>query len=136
GDWRDVEHGLPRLQSRLLLASAFGHLLSFAYRTLVAQFRRLRRWCRPRHGLHVVFLGPDGAGKSSVVSAVREQLGPAFFDTACRSFPPALLNRSNGTAATRPHEVQLRSPFASTIRAICYWLAYQTLGHLFTIRVE
>ncbi len=30
----------------------------------------------------------------------------------------------------------LRSPVASTIRAICYWLAYQSIGHLFTIRVE
>jgi thymidylate kinase len=137
GDWRAVERRLPALQSHLLLATALRQPLSFATRLLVRQWRRLQRWCRPRHGLHVVFLGPDGAGKSSVVRAVREQLGPAFFNTACRSFPPALLNRSDeATFSTRPHEVPPRSPIASTVRAVGYWLAYHTIGHLFTIRVD
>lgn len=139
GDWQGVQSRLAKLQSQLLLTTAVGHPLSLATRTLVDQWRRLQRWCSPRHGLHVVFLGPDGAGKSSVVRAVRQQLGPAFFNTACRSFPPALMNRGDEvsfSASARPHDVAQRSPIASTLRAVCYWLIYQTIGHLFTIRVE
>jgi O-antigen/teichoic acid export membrane protein/thymidylate kinase len=139
GDWRAVKRRLPTLQSHLLLATAIRHPLSLVVHFWIGQWRRLRRWCRPVHGLHIVFLGPDGAGKSSVIRAIREQLGPAFHNTSARSFPPALLNRGDDLApiaSTLPHAAPPRSPIASTIRAICYWLTYQTVGHLFSIRVD
>jgi O-antigen/teichoic acid export membrane protein len=137
GDWTRVRAALTSLRGVLLRRSVQRHPIRFLARWATAQIRRLQRWCRPRNGLHVVFLGPDGAGKSSVVRGMRDDLGPAFFHTSCRSFPPALLDRGEaGGDAGRPHELPQRSPLASVIRAVCYWLVYSSVGHFFTIRLE
>src|SRR5260370_411542 len=64
----------------------------FVWRRIARNARRLGRHLFPRHGLHLVLLGPDGAGKSTLAEILRGDLGPAFFGSRSRSFPPALLN--------------------------------------------
>jgi thymidylate kinase len=90
----------------------------------------MRLACRPEGGLSVVFLGPDGAGKSSVIHAVAQDMIGAFARAKCYSFPPALLtrllHRPEGPF-TLPHGLAERSFVMSTIRAACYWFGYYLL---------
>ena len=136
GDWGPIVANLPRLRAQLLRRATFREPLAVAYRMVQRNVRRIHRWCNPPHGLHVICLGPDGAGKSSVVSAIREELAPAFFATRCRSFPPALLNRVPTDTNENPHDVKPRSPFMSVFRAVTYWFGYHTVGYLPTIHRE
>ena len=58
-----------------------GDLLKQCKKTDVIRpwLRRVKRWLRPDCGLHVVFLGPDGVGKSTVIEAVKENLSAMRF---------------------------------------------------------
>lgn len=136
GDWGQVVASLTVLRAQVLWRATRREPLAYLRRTLQRTGRRIRRWCKPPHGLHVVFLGPDGAGKSSVVQAVREELAPAFFATRCRSFPPGLLNRAPVDTNPNPHDVTPRSPAMSVFRALAYWFVYHTAGYLVTIHRE
>jgi thymidylate kinase len=80
-------------------------------------------------GLNVVLLGPDGAGKSSVIDAVGPRLAPVFSRWECWGFAPALhrLVRPQGVT-NHPHELPPRSLLVSVLRA-AYWLAYNTIGY-------
>jgi len=135
GDWNFVRNRLRRLRGELLRRATIRRPLEVLANSLARIVRRLARWCRPRHGFHLVLLGPDGAGKSSVARAVRQDLAPAFFDTTSRTFPPALLNRGGGSDRA-PHAVRPRSLLMSAIRALAYWFVYYRFGHYFTVHVE
>src|SRR5262249_40004693 len=69
-------------------------ILKHPWRALGNRLRRMGRQvrlgCWPEGGLDIVFLGVDGAGKSSVIRAVREQLGGAFACSIFFSFSPWL----------------------------------------------
>lgn len=101
--------------------------------------RRMRLACRPEGGLNVVFLGPDGAGKSSVITAVAHDMVGAFARTRHYSFPPALLTRLLGRPErpfTRPHELAPRSLINSIMRASCYWFVYYLLFYRAEVRLH
>ncbi len=136
GDWTRVRRRMPLLRAELLRRMTLRHPLSLASRWVARTATRIHRWIRPMHGLSVVFLGPDGAGKSSVVRAVRQDLSPAFFGTRCRTFPPALLNRGSGGVDPAPHATPPRTRLASVVRAVLYWFVYQSAGHFFTTRAD
>jgi thymidylate kinase len=133
GDWEAVRRDLPRLRSDLLRRSTlwrFGHYLA----RLV---RRVKRFIRPEGGVGVVFLGPDGAGKSSVIAGVRRDLAGVFPTCTCLSFPPALLRRLLGRPegpVTLPHALPPRSWVASVVRAVGYWFVYYTVGYWLDVR--
>ena len=96
--------------------------------------RRLRRWARPPCGLHLVFLGPDGVGKSTVIQAVREQLSPIFLREKYLTFAPSLLPaRFEVPKPDGPHSLPPRSYSASLIKAAWWTLCY-TVGYLLSIR--
>jgi thymidylate kinase len=134
GDWRAVREDLPRLRAGLLRRAALRHPLRTCLNRAAGTARRVVRWCRPGPGLSVAFLGPDGAGKSSVVRSVARRWAPAFSRTKCLSFPPALLHRGPEVTCTTPHEAPPRSPAASVLRAILYWFAYHGPGYYATVR--
>jgi thymidylate kinase len=133
GDWSRVRRDLGRLRAELLARAAVRHPLQLVRNWIADTAHRVRRWCRPEHGLSVVFLGPDGAGKSSLVRSVRRTWAPAFFRMSSLSFPPALLQRGPEVACTSPHAVPPRSFGASVIRAILYWFVYYGPGYYVTI---
>ena len=69
-----------------------------------AFFRRIKRWLWPDVGLHVVFLGPDGVGKSTVIEAVRDELNDAFLRTDYFTFAPSLIpQKLQAEKKTRTH---------------------------------
>jgi len=132
GDWAGVRGYLPHLRGELLLsAGRRDSLATRAGRLAKNQLWRLRRWLRP-DGLHVVLLGPDGVGKSTIIDRVLPDLAGAFQRTTFRTFAPTLARRNSNAkedaGAPAPHSKKPRSLPASLLKA-GWWLVYYTLGY-------
>lgn len=128
GNWTPVREAMPRLKETLLrqgrglgIGGAIGKLA-----------RRVRRWVRPPNGLHVVFLGPDGVGKSTIIEGVERDLTPAFLGALYQTFAPSLLPQRM-QAKPSPHAYPPRSLPASLLKAgwwfWCYTLGYMIVTH-------
>lgn len=88
--------------------------------------RRVKRLCA-HTGLHVVILGADGSGKSSVLQKVKADLAPAFRKTSLAHLRPALLKmRRNSGPVTNPHNLTNYSPGVSLLK-----LAYFSVDYIF-----
>jgi len=131
GDWQPVQARLHELKRQLIIKAVVRRPIQVVLNLIKGAVRRARRWLEPT-GFHLVLLGPDGAGKSSVAAGVRQSLAPVFLDSTCRSFPPRLLNRAVGDP-TAPHNIQPRSRASSVLRAIVYWWVYYSPGYYFTV---
>ena len=94
-----AERTLRELRAQLLGKAMRRSPMKLAGRWLAAQGRRLRRWLRPRSGLHLVFLGPDGVGKSTIVEAMQQNWAGAFLRSDYRTFAPGLLRRRRNDLA-------------------------------------
>ena len=136
GDWEPVRRLLRPLRAEARRRAILRHPWRAFGNWVRHVGRRVKLGCRPEGGLDIIFLGVDGAGKSSVIRIVREQLAGAFAGATEYSFPPSvlarLLRRPEGPP-TPPHAEPPRSFLASVIRAVCYWFVYSTLGYYVTI---
>lgn len=137
GEWEGVRRRLRGLHAKLHRRLVLHHPSIVLANCLRGAGRRMRLAFRPDGGLTVVFLGPDGAGKSSVIRAISRDLGCAFPHSVCYSFPPALLGRRRRTAAADPlpHDLPPRSAIASVTRAVCYWLPYYLVCYPLLVRI-
>jgi thymidylate kinase len=112
----------PIMRRQLFLRSPAGTVARFVAR----QLRRLDRWVWPRCGLHLVFLGPDGVGKSTVIDEVQQRIAPAFLHAHYQTF-------ARGILPTRPkkspHALPPRSLPASLVKA-AWWLLCYGPGYL------
>ncbi len=91
-----------------------------------------RLWLRLRQptGLRIVFLGPDGSGKSTVITALTTQLEQAFRRVEYRHLRPGKLPRHRVTSPiTDPHAKPLRGKLGSLAKLLYFWSQYQ-LGNL------
>src|SRR5439155_17541323 len=126
GNWGRVQAVLPSLRRELLLNGVMREPGSYLLRLVSQQARRLERWIKPRSGLHVVFLGPDGVGKSTVIEAVQESVSPAFLKMKYQTFARSLLpNKSKPS----PHALPPRSLVASLVKA-AWWAVCYTIGYV------
>lgn len=104
-----------------------------AFRTLAA---RLGRVIYPP-GVHVVFLGPDGAGKSTTIEGTAAALDTLFSGHEVTGFAPPiahLFRRSIPKKDTsKPHSLQPRGWMTSLLRA-GYWTLHALLSRL-TLRI-
>lgn len=104
--------------------------------TIMARLRDLRRvGSRLKYptGLHLVFLGPDGVGKSTVIKRVERDLSPAFRRTKRYHLRPFFGRRErDGAPVTNPHDQALRGPLSSLAKLAWWWLDY-TVGYLIDI---
>jgi thymidylate kinase len=131
-EWEPVRQRLCELRAELRRRAMLRHPGRVVGKRLRDYASRIRQCWRPDGGLNIIFLGPDGAGKSSVIQAVGPMLAGVFARTTCYSFPPALLGRllrRPDRPDILPHALQVRSSPASTARAVLYWFAYYTLGY-------
>jgi thymidylate kinase len=95
--------------------------------------RRWRRWRNPS-GLLVAIMGPDGAGKSTLINGLVQTLQGAFRHTSSFHLRPAVLRRrSEGPPVTDPHAAPPRSPAASIAKLAFYWTEY-LLGYALRLR--
>jgi thymidylate kinase len=137
GAWDPVAVRLPELRRELVRARTPGGLvrtLGYWARDLV---RRIRRFLEPT-GVHVVLLGPDGAGKSTVAAVVREHLAPAFRRTTIRHLRPGLVQRVLAGPLTPPSAPHSRAPrsLAGSLAKTVFWLLDYTLGYYASVRPE
>jgi len=129
GDWSAIRPILRALRRELAGPPSLKTLASGVQRGAAGLRDRVARWRRPC-GLHVVFLGPDGVGKSTIIDAVSGDLRPAFAATAYRTFAPMLTRRPPPAGrGPKPHAMKIRSRPASYAKA-AYWLAYYTVGYV------
>ena len=89
----------------------------------------------PKEGrkLKVVLLGPDGAGKSSVIRGLMEKLGQSGRIVKMRHLKPRIYITGRGEAivvVTDPHGASPRSAPVS-IAKIFFWLLEEWFAHLF-----
>lgn len=137
GVWDTVAVRLPPLRRELIrprTPAGLVRMVEYWARDLV---RRIRRFLEPT-GVHVVLLGPDGAGKSTVTAVVSEHLSPAFRRTTTRHLRPGLMRRGLAgplTPPSAPHSRAPRSGFGSLAKAV-FWLLDYTLGYYATVRPE
>ena len=95
--------------------------------------RRWRRWRDPS-GLLVAIMGPDGAGKSTLIDALDRNLGGAFRHTSAFHLRPAILRpRADGPPVTDPHGTPPRSLPASLAK-VGFYLAEYLLGYGLRLR--
>ena len=103
------------------------------FRYWFSEIKRIwRRWLYPT-GFWIAVLGSDGAGKSTLIKNLIQDLEGAFRRKAVFHFMPALFRKKQGKPVTNPHGKPPRSWLTSIIKLIYYWLDYN-LGYWFKIR--
>ena len=144
GRWDVVRREVPALRAALRRRAFRRAPIATARRIVTRQVVRARHVLRPAHGLHVVLLGPDGVGKSTVVDALRAEIAPAFARVTVQAVAPALSQLRDGSYRTRathheharaanPHGLPLHGLATSLLKA-AYWLVYYALGHHLFVR--
>lgn len=135
GNWESVQSNIGALRTALLKMTIVRYPVTSGSYWISEMVRKARRWWKPT-GIHVVFLGADGSGKSTVLEALRETVAPAFRQTSARHLSPALFRRrSRAGTVTDPHGQTPRSFMASTLKAF-YWLFDYTVGYHLKVRPE
>jgi thymidylate kinase len=127
--WGGVLGKLRQLALELHANSSLESLPHLARQWFAEIGRRIGRVCKPS-GLFVVFIGPDGSGKSTVLSQVEIDLAPVFRKTRRYHLRP-LLGKKTGTATTivtAPHAKPPRSLVTSLVKIAYFWADY-TLGY-------
>ena len=137
GNWEVIRRAQADLRRELRRGAFFRRPLWTVKYKLSKGVRRLIEYIRPSTGLHVVMLGPDGVGKSTVVEVLQRDLAPAFCGIEYGTFAPALLPHkpvpNGGRDGGQPHAKPPRSLPASIIKAL-WWIVYYSLGYHVTTR--
>ena len=120
---------LPKLCGQLKRTILKRHPWSFVRSQADEQMRLVKRWFQPT-GLFLIALGPDGAGKSTVLAKVVENLKPAF--RGIHSFHyRAKFGVTSNVPVTNPHAKPPRGPILSVIRVLLlffqFWFSYLVL---------
>lgn len=126
--WEALQLNLPRLRKDL------HQHLDHSLKNFFGEFKRiLSRILKPT-GVHVVFLGPDGSGKSTIVAKVRESLAPAFRHTKSYHLRPFFGSRPavEGFPNRNPQGDSLRGTFSSIVK-LGFWYLDFTLGNLIEV---
>jgi len=124
-DWSWVRRHISELSRGLISGPGARH----SGGAVGATGRRIARWVKPPCGLHVVFLGPDGVGKSTVIEAVRRDLSPVFLQEKYLTFAPGILPaRFEVPKPDGPHSLPPRSYPASLVKA-AWWTMCYTAGY-------
>jgi thymidylate kinase len=126
-DWGPVRKQIRELRRALLSKLGRENKLRTLQYWVGDLHRLVRRILQPT-GIAVAFLGVDGAGKSTVIDRVEQDLAPAFRRTAQYRLRPRLRKRKDvSTPVTEPHAQPLRGLVASLAK-LAYWFVDYTGG--------
>lgn len=132
-DWATFETRLPHLKRALRWQAIKHDPLSLIHYWIPELRRRWRRWSRPT-GLFVAVLGPDGAGKTTLINRLEEGLAGAFRRTAVFHLCASLIDRNPMRGpVTDPHGKAPYPLWISLLKIPYYLLAY-AVGYLFKVR--
>lgn len=131
-DWAEMSTSLESFRRKLRANTAE----TFAEKVASSQKRALHflgRMAWPTGGW-IAFIGPDGCGKSLVISVIRQQFAQAFREVQCFHLRPQLLRRKTNAigVVTDPHGQPARGLLASVAK-VFYFAADYSLGYLFLI---
>ncbi|HEY0841826.1 hypothetical protein [Methylotenera sp.] len=127
--WKSVEINLTGIK-QAMHAKAQTIAWRASWLDWLAEAQRVWLRLRAPTGLRIAFLGPDGSGKSTVISAVTEQLSQSFRQVEYRHLRPGRLpKKSNAEPVTNPHAKPLRSKLGSHLKLLYFWSQYM-LGNL------
>ncbi len=131
--WGDLDADLPGLRQLLRHEVLRRDPLNWLRYWLPELGRRWQRWRNPT-GLFVAVLGPDGAGKSTLIDNLLTRLSGAFRKTDSFHLRPAVFGaRPEGPPVTDPHGLAPRSP-GSSVAKIAYYVAEYALGYALKLR--
>lgn len=131
-DWTTLESNLSRLR-RAVLWQVVKREPFNPLRYFVAEMRRVWNRCRFPTGLFVAILGPDGAGKSTLIQSLQKNLTGAFRRTDAFHLRPMVLGKRITTAVTNPHGKPAH-PWWLSLLKIPYFVLDYALGYLLKVR--
>jgi thymidylate kinase len=130
GNWESIRKQIPEIARRLRHRSLLRHPVAAAVFGLRMLLKKVERLIRPS-GVSVVLLGPDGAGKSSVVSALPAKLAGVLPSHVCWGFVPGLKGLfgrgGDATPTDTPHLLAPRSAPVAVLR-VCYWFVFNIIS--------
>jgi thymidylate kinase len=132
-NWNALESKLSRIRKALLWQVLTRDPFN-PFRYLLSEVRRVWNRCRFPTGLVVAVLGPDGAGKTTLIHDLRENLTGAFRRTEAYHLRPMVMGQK-GTQipVTDPHG-KAPHPWWLSLLKIPYYLLDYGLGYLFKVR--
>ena len=136
GKWEDFHNQIQKLKRALkrqkLKKDPFNPI-----RYWIGEIPRIIQRIRYPTGLFIAVLGPDGAGKSTLIKNLERELKGAFRQSAVFHLMPGILKKikkkKNTGPVTSPHGKPPRSLFMSLIKLVYYLMEYN-LGYWFKIR--
>lgn len=129
-NWHPVQARLPELQQ------ALHQNLSFSFRAIFQEGKRLVNRVNTPTGLMLTLLGPDGSGKSTVGKKLLKDLAPAFWHTQYIHLRPEVGVSSNGrdnSPVVDPHGKPPRHWTTSLLKCLYYVFDYNA-GYLCKIK--
>lgn len=133
-EWRPIQADLGKLRRDLLRTSGRGRPYTVFRFWIQDVFRAAKRVARPT-GMLLAILGPDGSGKSAVISQVCQDLQPAFRRAHRGHWRPFVLGagRSREKGPTRPHDDPPYSLPQSLTKLAYLWVDF-VAGYFLSIR--
>jgi thymidylate kinase len=119
-DFEKLKASLPHLKNQLSKNTT----VTFKDRYNEFQ-RKLYRILNPT-GMFLVFLGPDGAGKTAIGQCLEHELAPVFRGVQRFHLRPSLLGKKGkeNIAVTNPHGKPVRSIFSSLVKLVYFFCDY------------
>jgi thymidylate kinase len=119
---------LAKVRTRAWLTSFVRNPLKLMTDLFLEGVRLVRRWLQPT-GLLVAVMGPDGAGKTTLIEGLVRGVAPAFDRHKLFHWRPMLLWRRKTTRdTTQPHSLPPHPRWWSVMRLFAhlldYWLGY------------
>lgn len=121
--WNNIKRNLPQLQQALHMNAPATPWPERVLQALQSVQRIVMRCLQPT-GLHIVFLGPDGSGKSSVIAAVSQELAQAFRRTEYRHLRPGRQKATGSQPVIDPHGQPPRGQWGSIAKLLYFWASY------------
>ena len=113
---------LPRIKLRMLRKSFLANPMKTLYGILIYYYYEIKIRFTPHPIDSICFLGPDGAGKSTLIKLIIENLQGATKGFSCLHLKPAMKKNVSSTPVLveNPHAKKPRSAIIS-IGKICFW---------------
>lgn len=122
-DWKGVVSDLE------ILASVLSRKFPLTINAVLQESRRVFQRVREPTGISIAFIGPDGAGKSTILAAVGESLLPAFRRRDIHYVTAGPLGRQDKKPMeTSPHRLPPRG-WLGSIAKLGYLLTNVWMGH-------
>lgn len=141
GDWDGCATWVRRAKRLRWMRALWSPLETWSYLRTALSVLAERAWHPP--GVWIAFLGPDGAGKTTVIEALRQRLDKLFppdLQLHCHwrprwlPGPGTLLGRpEEASVNTTPHARRPHGALVSVARLAYFWVDY-VLGHWVRVR--